>query len=582
MANPNNSSQYLALTIGPIIKTLMEARRTRELWAGSFLLSTLMKQLLLALDPQGDRVLIPKIPAAVASGTLYGAGIYPDRLFMKADGLQKSDVEAAIKTALAGLAKEVLLKAESNDAERISQAVDFWQRFFRIRYVLKPMADISQGKLSLDLTPYLETQELEDTSFPEEPVGQARDESKDSLEAGNAAASKQSEPNELLNLFDEKRIYQVPLSDGLKNANRGVYDPILTPASFFPSTLELAAFELFAKEGGQLLRISEETRKAKDEGSELFYQKLLEEPSLRQHFRPRHKYFCIVQADGDNIGKAIKRLNDEKSYSRFSEELAQFGQDAALKINEFGGKPVYIGGDDLLFLAPVYNGQDTIFKLIQDLDVAFKAKNLHSEASLSFGLNVVYYKYPLFEAISEAYSILHEAKDYKSKQGKKKNAVAFRLTKHSGTYFSAAFSKNFLKSALAALGVFQTSAPLGKKGVVSALIFKIRTLEQLLKDVISQEEAKKAGDLQYTPDLSGRLKAFFEAFFNEWKQDTAFEQQREAVQELLLVAYSEAGSKKWLTLFYAMMRFIDFMFAPNEVQIQSQPNDSENNVASAG
>ena len=46
---------YLAITIGPILKTLMEARRTRELWAGSVLLSTLMKHLILELDPKKNR-----------------------------------------------------------------------------------------------------------------------------------------------------------------------------------------------------------------------------------------------------------------------------------------------------------------------------------------------------------------------------------------------------------------------------------------------------------------------------------------------------------------------------------------------
>lgn len=550
-------SQYLAITIGPILKTLMEARRTRELWAGSFLLSTLMKHLILELDPKNDRVLIPKIPMTVSTATLFGAGIYPDRLFMKADEMTISDVETAIEKALKGLAKETLLATESQKKERLKKAVDFWRRFFRIRYVLKPMDDISNGKLSLELTPYLETLETEDTCFQEEPAH-----------------------NELLELFDENRIYQVPLSNGLKGNNRGIYDAILTSFSFFPSTLELSAFELFSKENGLLFGISEKVRKSRNEGSEEFFRLIEGNAQLKKHFLPRHKYFCIVQADGDNIGKAIQGLNSETDYSGFSEKLASFGKVAAERINTYGGKPVYIGGDDLLFLAPVHNGKESVLQLTCDLDRAFQEQNLHPDTSLSFGVNVVYYKYPLFEAIGDAYNILHTAKSHKNQLGKKKNAISFRLTKHSGTFFSAVFSKDFLNAAMEAIEAFQESAPKGKKGIVSSLIFKIRTLEKLLDNVFSQEADKVKQDAGYTPDLEGRLSAFFRAFFNEWKDEKGFEQQNQAVQKLLIAAYQEAGAKQWLSLFYAMMRFIDFMFAPNE--IQTPTHDTENLVASAG
>jgi hypothetical protein len=105
-------------------------------------------------------------------------------------------------------------------------------------------------------------------------------------------------------------------------------------------------------------------------------------------------------------------------------------------------------------------------------------------------------------------------------------------------------------------------------------------LEKLLDNVFSQEADKVKQDAGYTPDLEGRLSAFFRAFFNEWKDEKGFEQQNQAVQKLLIAAYQEAGAKQWLSLFYAMMRFIDFMFAPNE--IQTPTHDTENLVASAG
>jgi len=558
---------YLALTIGPVVKTLLEARKTRELWAASYLLSTLMKHLIDQLDPDKEHILIPRIPDTVHEKTLYGAGIYPDRLFMKADGWTAAQVDKCIDVALRELAEDCLLESDwENDEgkeERIGQAVKFWQLFFRIRYVLKKLDDISNGALSYKLTPYLESAELEDTCFPEEP-----------------------EINELLELFQEDRIYKAPLSWALKGESRGVYDPIMTHTSFFPSTSEIGAIELHAKVSGALFEIADALRKEKDaprkekvEESEAYFQRIEEHKELKKHFRPRHKYFCIVQADGDGIGEAVKKLGDEKGYKSFSETLAEFGVEAARVINEYGGKPVYIGGDDLLFLAPVQNGSETVFDLILNLDKEFPKEKLHPDASLSYGLNIVYYKFPLFEAIGDAYEILKKAKKHENKDGKKKNAVSFRFTKHSGSFFTATFSKSFLEKAVSAMQAFESFNPEGRKGLVSSLMYKVQTLESLLENMAKQEETKKAKNPEYQFDLTGRLEHFFDAYFNEWKGESGFKEQRKATSDLLVAAYHEAGigKKNWLSLFYATMRLIDFMSEPTEIQ----QNDLENIPASA-
>ncbi len=38
--------KYIALTIGPIYKTLSSAKKTRELWGGSYIFSYIMKQII--------------------------------------------------------------------------------------------------------------------------------------------------------------------------------------------------------------------------------------------------------------------------------------------------------------------------------------------------------------------------------------------------------------------------------------------------------------------------------------------------------------------------------------------------------
>ncbi|MEL7065301.1 MAG: type III-B CRISPR-associated protein Cas10/Cmr2, partial [Bacteroidota bacterium] len=51
--------RYIALTIGPVVPTLTSARKTRELWAASYIFSWIMKQVARELkkDPKRQFVL---------------------------------------------------------------------------------------------------------------------------------------------------------------------------------------------------------------------------------------------------------------------------------------------------------------------------------------------------------------------------------------------------------------------------------------------------------------------------------------------------------------------------------------------
>ncbi len=73
---------YLAVTIGPIIKTLMKARSTREVWAASYLISYLMKQLVLSFR-NSHTFISPLAKENDLFEPHEGAGLFPDRLIFK-------------------------------------------------------------------------------------------------------------------------------------------------------------------------------------------------------------------------------------------------------------------------------------------------------------------------------------------------------------------------------------------------------------------------------------------------------------------------------------------------------------------
>lgn len=535
------TSTYLALTIGPVFKTMKMARKTRELWAASALFSALMKHLIAHLDPDGSRTLIPRVPASVAMMPLYGAGLYPDRLFLEANDLTEKDVETAIEQSLHALTKDCL--RNPTDAQ-IKDASLFWKDFFRIRYVHVPVDKLTN--LITHAAPYLDTLELEAVGHADSPSSDA-----------------------LLEWFRVENLYKSEIGKKLHGEARGTYNSIISEYAFFPATMELALYELLKNPTFPRLY---DTEKKQIEPEEIF-ENLEKGSAFSKQLHPRHRYYCIVQADGDNFGTALEKLGTKEAYIDFSEKLSVFAAKSAGIINDFGGKPIYIGGDDLLFLAPVYNGEQTVFDLITELDEAMHATGLG--LTVSYAVQMVYYKYPLFEAIHSSYSLLEKAKGHKNKQGKTKNSVAFNLLKHSGGAFHGVLSKELLRSALATMNQFAQHQVGNRSGVVSSLIFKIRSMEGLL-NALAKQVADTANPEQA---LRERLTSFFDAFFNEWK-DAAFDAQRKATLDLLLQIYAETpqvtedanAGKPWLKLFYDVMRLIDFMFSPKE----SNADDTQN------
>jgi len=84
---------YTAITIGPIYKTMSQARKSRHLWGASYLFSFIMKQLLAYLlkdaELQLNRkdILLPYIDfSGLETKTGTGTGLYPDRLFLRDEG----------------------------------------------------------------------------------------------------------------------------------------------------------------------------------------------------------------------------------------------------------------------------------------------------------------------------------------------------------------------------------------------------------------------------------------------------------------------------------------------------------------
>jgi len=147
-------------------------------------------------------------------------------------------------------------------------------------------------------------------------------------------------------------------------------------------------------------------------------------------------YIAIIHADGDNIGSYIKAQND---VSKVSKKLFEFDKKAVQSIKEFGALPLFVGGDDLLFFSPLLNAKkETVFALLDKLSQDYEDALQTKESTLSFGISITYYKYPLYEALAKSREALFGvAKAYEGK-----NAIALSAQKHSGQSFDFCISKD--------------------------------------------------------------------------------------------------------------------------------------------
>ena len=148
-------------------------------------------------------------------------------------------------------------------------------------------------------------------------------------------------------------------------------------------------------------------------------------------------YYAVVTADGDKMGDKIKSLATEdvagirplsKTLYNFFTAKEEGGDLYDLTTERHGGILIYAGGDDILALLPVKKEDNTVLDYIQTLDKRFK-KHVGDDVSLSFGVNIAYYKYPLRDAVNEAFDLLYDAKSHAP------NSVSIKLTKHSGQWF---------------------------------------------------------------------------------------------------------------------------------------------------
>lgn len=400
-------NKYIGVTIGPIFDTINLTSSPAALWAASYIFSSLTKTIchILTTDYK-DRVTIVS-PYYDEKNVLLkkndGVGLFHDRIIFRVnDDFPLENMETIRKTAIEAV------RAEFFGRDKSTAVLDFLNEYIMISY-----AEFEANNPIIGSAQMLDCMEL----------------SKPFVFCG-----KRNPFNDLFTNHQETKQEEDPAQEG-KNA---------------------AVKKLVAGFGTQFQLYKGKYKKKTDDGNGewITVLKSISDICNTESGLKRDKYYAILRSDGDNIGKLIASLADDEQVCAFSEACLTYCSEVSELVRQYGGATIYSGGDDLLAILPLtcqptstpQEGPKNLFEFVQSMNKIFAkhfkepdAKGVKptfrsgpayqkngSLASLSFGITVAYYRFPLYESLSESASLLFD-------QAKKvKNCTVIKLQKHAG------------------------------------------------------------------------------------------------------------------------------------------------------
>lgn len=274
-----------------------------------------------------------------------------------------------------------------------------------------------------------------------------------------------------------------------------------------------------------------------------------------------HKYVAFVAADGDNFGKCMAKLGENASlFNVFGAELAKL-------IEDYGGQVIYQGGDDVSFYAPVYNDRKSldIFGLIKQIDDALTetisnneyVKRLGINVSMSYGVAISYEKHPMAETRQLAEELMYEAKAIEGK-----NAIVWKLRKHSGQLAGGKISKNNRELFNNSCGL-QKYASRVKDEFLHSITYWLNRYEEPLRYILKKKETFDANTDTNRSVRKAMLENFIDKNFNEDVHDRSKELLTSLIPILLDPSF-EGRPKEAISYLHNALRYVGLLIRKPE------------------
>ncbi len=442
----------LIFSISPVQDFISQARKTKDLYAGSRLLSKLIKMQMEKISDQKDVKLI--FPNSKSDSI-------PNRFVVKISNTTEIDIEE-MADSLQENFKNSFIEIARNSFKGINQKFHFTQLedFFSTNWAVVP---IEKGyKYS-----YLKLEKLHAAvknirAFKQLGDGEGEQGRKCSL-CGERNAYFYKSNDRRKPVFIDKKAIEIDTNDFKVNE---ALCTVCVTKRFYPNTSFPSTAEICLK--GIIPKIEMDLFKDFDVDAQLFYKDnlnidylkknqtgkpLKELESLQKQILKRcnlkdsnlPKYYAIIIFDGDNMGKLLSgnTLKANVELEDFHKLLAEVLSDNAKKAKEIVnkvGKTVYAGGDDFLGFCPL-NKLLTTLKLLNETfakEVNKKLQNyVKEEVTMSAGIAIAHYKTPLPSVLNWARKMEKTAKNEGTR-----NAFAIAVLKHSGEIHNTVWKWN--------------------------------------------------------------------------------------------------------------------------------------------
>lgn len=146
-------------------------------------------------------------------------------------------------------------------------------------------------------------------------------------------------------------------------------------------------------------------------------------------------YMAIIAADGDKMGELLTTMETLEQHRNISSTLAQFATNVPDIVAKFDGHCIYAGGDDVLSLVPL----NTVIECSKELATKFYQTMSQVEdidpdkiPTLSVGIGISHLMTPMGKQLDLARKAEQLAKSNEKPEGERKNSLAIIIQPRSG------------------------------------------------------------------------------------------------------------------------------------------------------
>ncbi len=527
----SNKQQYLHFTLGPVQGFVAQARRTRDFWAGSFLLSWLTAHAMKAVQDAGGTILMPSVKEDDMLKILKGeaveepprTGSLPNNFIAKLpDEFGGKIAVDAVQKAWKSLAEKVWEKDELKAAGVSKELWDSQIKFFwDMAWVISDSDNAAVLAQRKNWRSYMPPESLGDKctmmgewqelSGADRPSPTQQDKFWQQLKPYNTMDLRKNERLCAIAYVKRRFVHVWESLDG----HTGWELPTSVPSTSYmaavhwlkkliqknPSSEEVLALCNAADSGERLTRIqaiskalgkspAEHLKKLADiDGRALFDSDKTEDTKLVDAKKallktlpdfntPLSPFYAILMMDGDSLGETKAAMGDATG---LSEALADFTSRVPKIVRENNGFLVYAGGDDVLAILPLEDAMGCALACRKAYMQIFADKKVEQgKYSISAAIEYAHMKLPLTMILKDAHKLLDDV----AKDATGRDALACRVWKPGGEQqtwampWGEAIEGDEVK--LANLATQLGKSEEGKPGYASKLLYHIReTLEML-------------------------------------------------------------------------------------------------------